>query len=202
MEIVSDKLNSRQLQSLETKNRIYEVALRKFTEKSLDEVTIASICKEAGVSVGSFYNYFDSKEAIIYENFRRADMDFTRFEQVDQEGLDTLPLILDYMDYYISFVSAQDLNFIKHLYTTSNHYFIMPHRPMQEVLKTILRRRQVQINPEFMESSEELVDQLFMTARGVIFHWCLHEGRFNIRELARKHFLLILKNVLIEEKER
>ncbi|WP_156995818.1 hypothetical protein [Paenibacillus stellifer] len=46
------KLNSRQLQSIQTKKEIYNSALRLMKTKDLEEIKIGEICKEAGVSGG------------------------------------------------------------------------------------------------------------------------------------------------------
>ncbi len=88
----------------------------------------------------------------------------------DQEIPD---LILEYMDYYINFVLTNDIKFIKVLYNTGNQLFVQGNRPMQEVLKSILRGRRLEVNKYYVEDTDVLVDMLFMTSRGVIFHWCL-----------------------------
>jgi AcrR family transcriptional regulator len=48
-----------------TRNRIVEAALRLFQEHGYDRTTMRAIAKEAGVSVGNAYYYFDSKEQLV-----------------------------------------------------------------------------------------------------------------------------------------
>lgn len=190
------KPTNRQMKAQETRKRIYEAAIAKFTEKGLDQTSIQEICSDAGVSIGSFYNHFDNKEGIIYETFKIADTNFEQFKEKAEEGKDTREIILEYMDYYIDFVQTNDFRFVKKLYNTSNHHFVQDKRPMQEVLKQILRERRLRLNEQYVRNSDELVDMLFMTARGVIFHWCLKEGSFDLNDACWKQMEIVLSSTV------
>ena len=193
-----EKMTNRQIKALDTKDKIYNSAMNKFTEKGLERTTIQEICRDAKVSIGSFYNHFNSKEDIIYEIFKRADLNFEQFKErnVDKKGI--RELILEYMDYYVSFVQTNDIQFTKFFYNTSNHYFVQEKRPMQEVLKSILREYDLELNRYYVEDTDMLVDRLFITSRGVIFHWCLKEGTFDLNEINRKHIEMVLSAVIMD----
>ncbi|MFH5836339.1 TetR/AcrR family transcriptional regulator [Proteiniclasticum sp. C24MP] len=191
-----EKMTKRQMKALETREKIYDSAIAKFSEKGLERTSIQEICKDAKVSIGSFYNHFDSKEDIIYEIFKKADMNFEQFRDVDVEKKGIRNLILDYMDYYVSFVQTNDIRFTKVLYNTGNHYFVQEKRPMQEVLKSILREQNLKLNGYYVEDADMLVDRLFMVSRGVIFHWCLKDGVFDLNEMNRKQMEMLLEAVL------
>ncbi|MFI5683621.1 TetR/AcrR family transcriptional regulator [Streptomyces sp. NPDC051636] len=51
--------------SEQTRALILETAMRLFQERGYDKTTMRSIAKEAGVSVGNAYYYFDGKEHLI-----------------------------------------------------------------------------------------------------------------------------------------
>ncbi len=193
-----EKMTNRQIKALDTKDKIYNSAMNKFTEKGLERTTIQEICRDAEVSIGSFYNHFNSKEDIIYEIFKRADLNFEQFKErnVDKKGV--RELILEYMDYYVSFVQTNDIQFTKFFYNTSNHYFVQEKRPMHEVLKSILREYDLELNRYYVEDTDMLVDRLFITSRGVIFHWCLKEGTFDLNEMNRKHIEMVLSAVIMD----
>lgn len=188
-----EKMTNRQKKALETKDKIYDAAMAKFSEKGLERTSIQEICRDAKVSIGSFYNHFDSKEEIIYEIFRRADLNFEQFKDVDVEERGIRNLILDYMDYYVSFVQTNDIRFTKSFYSASNHYFVQEKRPMQEVLKSILKEQNLKLNGYYVEDTDMLVDRLFMVSRGVIFHWCLKDGDFDLNEMNRKQMEMVLE---------
>lgn len=55
----------------ELRQRIYDAALTVFRRKGADSATIREIAREAGVGVGTFFNYFDGKEGVLAEVGRR-----------------------------------------------------------------------------------------------------------------------------------
>ncbi len=193
----TEKLNSRQIKSNESRDKIYEVAIRLFSKKGMEKTTIREICHEAGMSVGSFYNHFKSKEDIIYVTFKMADIDFENLNKFGNHNKDIKEIIFEYMDYYMNFVQTYDFEFIKILYNTTNFNFVQDKRPMQENLKKILRNKDLVINPKYVESVDDLVEMLFMISRGIIFHWCLKDASFDLNQMAKMQIDIILNSVLL-----
>lgn len=60
-----------QTRSQETWNAILEAAARLFDEQGYEQTTTHQIAGQAGVSVGALYRYFDSKQAVLKELYRR-----------------------------------------------------------------------------------------------------------------------------------
>ena len=56
----------RERKKQESKKAIMESAVRNFKEKGVAETSIADIMKDAGLGVGTFYNYFESKETMLF----------------------------------------------------------------------------------------------------------------------------------------
>lgn len=50
----------------EMKNRIYEAAVREFSEKGFQQASMRNIAKGAGMTVGNLYRYFKDKEDLFY----------------------------------------------------------------------------------------------------------------------------------------
>ncbi len=50
----------------ETKKRIFEVSGKLFKEKGFDNTTVDEITKEAGIAKGTFFNYFPTKESLLF----------------------------------------------------------------------------------------------------------------------------------------
>lgn len=57
---------------LETQERILEAARTLLAEEGIEGLTLKRITERAEVGVGSFYNLFDSKEAVVFEVVRQA----------------------------------------------------------------------------------------------------------------------------------
>lgn len=56
-----------QQRSRETRHRLIQSATRLWFEKGFDETTVAEVCRQAGVSKGTFYFYFEGKEDLLLE---------------------------------------------------------------------------------------------------------------------------------------
>ncbi len=63
--------SKRALKHEELRQRIYDAALTLFRREGVAGATIRAIAQEAGVGVGTFFNYFESKEGVLAELGRR-----------------------------------------------------------------------------------------------------------------------------------
>jgi len=68
--------------SIENKEVILETAARMFREHGFDGIGINDLMKSAGLTVGGFYNNFESKEDLIAQSCQRAtDKSITRWKE-------------------------------------------------------------------------------------------------------------------------
>ena len=70
----------RERKKQQTRQLIAEIARRRFTEDGFERVTVAEIAREAEVSEKTVFNYFATKEDLVY----------WRLESFEQELLDTI----------------------------------------------------------------------------------------------------------------
>jgi TetR/AcrR family transcriptional regulator, repressor for uid operon len=76
------RLTSRDRQRLDTRERVFEAAMAEFARVGVAQAQIESIIDLAGVSVGTFYRYFASKDAVLLELQQRLVGDVVRnFEE-------------------------------------------------------------------------------------------------------------------------
>jgi len=61
-----NNMSLREKKKIETKNRIFEVSGKLFKEKGFENTTIDEITKEAGIAKGTFFNYFPTKESLVF----------------------------------------------------------------------------------------------------------------------------------------
>ena len=59
------ELTRQQQKSRETKEKIFQAAKRILQKKGYEELSIKNICEEAGVSNGSFYHHFKTKDDLL-----------------------------------------------------------------------------------------------------------------------------------------
>jgi len=81
---------SRERQRLDTRERVYQVALAEFVRVGLAQTQIERIVELAGVSVGTFYRYFPGKDAVLLELQQRLVRDAVRRFQERRGSATTL----------------------------------------------------------------------------------------------------------------
>ncbi|MCP3775754.1 TetR/AcrR family transcriptional regulator [Paenibacillus sp. MZ04-78.2] len=156
--------------------------------KSLEDIKIGEICKEAGVSVGSFYNHFETKSDILVEMYKRADSYFDeRYKDGSNASSDARDEIVHYFEVYAQYNQNLELETIKQLYTANNKLFITKGRYMQKTLQSIIEKRQLAGELDNELSYEYITEFLFIAARGVIYNWCLHEGNFDLPKMMKQY---------------
>jgi AcrR family transcriptional regulator len=62
---MNEQLSRRERKKLQTRQRLMEAALRLFGERGYDATTVKDITNAADVAKGTFFNYFETKEAIL-----------------------------------------------------------------------------------------------------------------------------------------
>ncbi|MBP2633238.1 MAG: putative TetR family transcriptional regulator, partial [Firmicutes bacterium] len=60
-----DSINRRERKKINSKKAIVDAAVKLFSQKGYQETAVADIMNEADLGIGTFYNYFQSKEEIL-----------------------------------------------------------------------------------------------------------------------------------------
>lgn len=188
-------LNKRQIQALKTKENIYETAFNLVEKRGFENITIEEICREAKVSVGTFYNYFKSKDDILNEIFRKADEHFNTTVLHAIKGQCVYEDIVNFFVHYGEYCQNIRVDKIKKLYNTSNTLFIEKGRDMQGVLINIVEKGIRSGQLETNMTAEEMVEYMFIAQRGVIFDWCLHNGNYDLVDFIREYTTRLLKSI-------
>lgn len=174
---------SRQQQAEKTKDIIFNSAVALFRKESFQTITVADICSAAGVSVGTFYHHFPSKQAVMQKIFKDIDDYFrevVKKEITELEGQGVRREILHYFKRYGEYSERQGLDFVKQLYTFDNNLFRIKGRFLQVYLGELIARGQQANELDDSMTPEEMVDYLYIAARGIIYHWAVHEGEFEL----------------------
>lgn len=70
----------------EKRSLIMNVALEQFANNGYHATTINQIARQAGISKGLMYNYFESKEKLLAEIIRRSVDDVYSYFDIDRDG--------------------------------------------------------------------------------------------------------------------
>ncbi|RNM05029.1 TetR/AcrR family transcriptional regulator [Dickeya undicola] len=193
--MTTEKLTTRQLRNLATRKKLYESALRLMEDMAIDDITISHICTNAGVSVGSFYRHFKTKTDIFVEMYEQADTYFLDKYRSQHLTATTRERILEFFDTYSQYQLKIGLQTVKQLYTCNNKLFIMRGRNMQKMLQRIIENGQESGDIDNTDSAENITQYLFISARGLIYNWCLHDGGFDLREGMRNYMNRLLVSI-------
>lgn len=189
------KMTNRAKQAEATKNKIFECGVNLVRKYGFDQVTVEQISKEAGVSVGTYYYYFQSKFDLFSEIFKRADEYFQTHVEGSLLTEDALEQIVEFFDKYADFNMLNGIEMVKKLYTADNKMFLTKGRAMQNILTAIIEKGQVQQQIAKKLSSEEITNALFVTARGVIYEWCLYDGNMDVKQEMKKIITIMVKGL-------
>jgi len=178
------ELTTRDIQSLNTKNKIAECANNLFTTNSYEDVKITDICKCAGVSVGAFYHYFKSKEDIINDAYN--DFDALTEEMVKKKAFTSSTEAILFL-LYCQVKAIADRGYIfgtcyfKNQLTNKVKYILNKDRYFYKKLLSEVTAA-IATSEIHYENPKKLTDLLLRISRGSIYDWCLHEGSYDLVE--------------------
>lgn len=175
---MAKRATSRDKQAIATKKRIYRGGIRLMNRYGYENVTVEQIAKKADVSIGTFYHHFKSKLDLLVEIYREGDVFFQeRVPELLRRYEDCSERIVEYFCLYAQLSMDNGIGMIRNLYVPTNEMFLSHGRAMQELLTEILRRGLEAGEIADAIPPETITESLFVVARGVIFDWCLHNGK-------------------------
>ncbi|MEZ5333782.1 MAG: TetR/AcrR family transcriptional regulator [Methanolobus sp.] len=80
-------MSLREKKKQETRNSIFEISTRLFKEKGFENTTVDEITKKAGIAKGTFFNYFPTKESLLFY-FKEQKEDFVLEIMEEQMNMD------------------------------------------------------------------------------------------------------------------
>lgn len=191
---MKEKLTSRDKQAQATKKKIYQVGIKLIQKYGLDGVNVTQIAKSAGISVGTFYHYYQSKLDLFMELYRKADH---YYETELAHSLKEYPYpqnIHRFFEEYAELAVKNGVPLTQKMYIPENTLFTARTQGMHSVLETLVRDAQDCGLCKLKSTPQEIEKELFLIARGVIFDWALYEGSYDLKEKMRKMLTLYLKH--------
>jgi AcrR family transcriptional regulator len=190
------KMNKRQLQAMDTQQKIHKTALALMTKYGYDNVTIRDICEAAGVAIGTFYTYFKTKSEIFSSMYVEADKHFATHVATNISQGPAIEQIIEFFIQYAKYNEDSGLDRMKLLYNPENKWFITKGRQMPEVLKNIIISGQQKGELIDTISPEQITEWLFISARGVVYDWCLHDASYDQQKFMIEYFRVFLKSLV------
>ena len=197
---VKQPTSKRKRQANATRRKIEQSAIELLKDNSLDEIGVTDICEKAGVSVGSFYHYFPSKDFVIFsidECNERVEA-FQKSAQFTDNACDNILMTFrDQLEYVLGSIGieTQVQLFKSQLlqYKFGNTDFFTG-RPLEKLL-TSLYETGVR-NGEFIQDypASVVIGNVLHLYRGFVFDWCVRNGSFSLVDETLNGIFLFLRS--------
>ena len=183
-----------------TKGRIVSAAWKLFYEQGYDNTTVEDIIFESETSKGSFYHYFEGKDALLGSLSMIFD---EKYEELRQEMAPDMPAVdkLIYMHHALfsmidDAVSVELLARLfstqlttkgeKHLLSRDRTYFKLLHQVVRQGLERHELRGDLTAN--------EIINDYAMFERGLMYDWCLSDGDYALARHADRLMPMFLRS--------
>lgn len=183
-------LSKQQLKSRETKARIFRAARNILQQKGYEELSIKNICEEAGVSNGSFYHHFKTKDDLLsyyIEEQPSIDPDYLDLPADAEEAKQAI--IFVYLN-YVHYCQELGVAFMSNYYTPKNQSLnplIRTERPYPIVTVHNYLQKAIDAGIIHLEHDLEAVTtDIRMIVIGNVFEWCLKHGKADFEENMRR----------------
>lgn len=177
--------------SRNTRGRIIEAAWKLFYSYGYDDTTVDDIIKESGTSRGSFYHYFEGKDALLsslsylfdekYEELmERLDPDMNSFDILMYLNRELFAMIENRisLDLLARLYSSQ-------LITRGDKHLLEHNRTYYKLLRQIIQQGQQRGELRQDVTVNEMVRVYALCERALIYDWCLSGGDYSLLQYGK-----------------
>ncbi len=193
---MSKTLSRQQQKSQETKEKIFEAAKRILKKKGYEALSIKNICEEAGVSNGSFYHHFRTKDDLLsyyIEEQPKIDPDLLDVPATAAEVKEAI--IYVYLN-YVHYCQELGVDFMSNYYTPKNQSLnplIRTERPypivtVHNYMQKCLDAGVITLHADL----EDITTDIRMIVIGNVFEWCLKSGDADFEGNMRRSLMTYL----------
>lgn len=172
--------------SRNTKGRIVDAAWSLFYEQGYDATTIDDIVERSETSKGSFYHYFNSKDALLSSLSYLFDAKYEQLmEQIDPEMNSFDRLIYLNHELFLMIENSIPMDLLAQMYssqlvTFGERHLLNQGRTYYRVLRKIVIEGQKRGELRTDVSVNEIVKAYAMLERAMIYDWCICNGDYSL----------------------
>ena len=171
-----------------TKGRIVSAAWKLFYQQGYDNTTVDEIIAESGTSKGSFYHYFEGKDALLSSLSYLFDEKYEELtDQIppDMDSFDALMLLN--RELFAMIENSISLDLLARLYssqlvTRGEKHLLDHNRTYYKLLRRIMSEGQKKGQLRQEVTVSEMVRVYALCERALIYDWCLSEGNYSLMQ--------------------
>lgn len=189
-------MTKQQLKSKETKERIFQAAKNILQRSGYENLSIKNICEEAGVSNGSFYHHFKTKDDLLSYYFVAQPTATPSLLNIPKNKHEAIGAIVEVYLNYVAYCKELGVDFVAGYYTPHNQALnpdIRTERPypivtVQQYLEKSVAENAIELNLTIAE----IVNDIRMLVIGNSFEWAMRNGEVDMEtnmERSLSHYL-------------
>ena len=196
MNQVTQELSKQQLKSKETKAKIFRAAKHILQKQGYEQLSIKNICEEAGVSNGSFYHHFKTKDDLLSYYIEEQPSINPDLLDMPQNAAEAKAAIIQVYLNYVHYCQELGVEFMSNYYTPKNQSLnplIRTERPYPIV--TVHNYLQKAIDADIIKPDldlEDITTDIRMIVIGDVFEWCLKSGEADFEGNMRRTLRIYL----------
>ncbi len=169
-----------------TKGRIISAAWKLFYEQGYEDTTVEEIIDESGTSKGSFYHYFNGKDALLSTLSVMFDEKYQELAATMDQDMNSFDkLLFVNHELFVMIENEIDLDLLARLYSTQlvtkGERHLMDHnRFYYRLLKQIVSEGQKRGQISGDMTVNEIVKVYAFFERAFLYDWCLSNGDYSL----------------------
>ena len=183
----------------QTKKKIVSAAWKLFYEQGYDDTTIDDIVEESGTSKGSFYHYFEGKDALLSSLSFLFDEKYEELMPTMGESMHSIEKLL-YLnrELFGMIENTVSLELLARLFSTQlvtkGEKHLMDHnRVYYRVLRSIILQGQEKGEIRDDVTVNEIAKVYAMLERGIMYDWCICNGDYSLKNYAARMMPVFLE---------
>ena len=190
-----------------TRPRIVTAAWKLFYEQGYGETTVEDIIRVSAVSKGTFYHYFNGKDALLSTLSDLFDDKYTELSKTlppEQGAFDTLMYLN--RELFGMIENSVSLELLTRLYSTQlitggEKHLLDHNRVYYRLLRQIVIRGQERGELRKTLSSADIVKAYALCERALLYDWCLLGAEYSLTAYSARMMPLFLRYIREEQKE-
>ena len=190
------KLTTRQRQAMESRRKLLEAATELFNEKGYQETGVQEICARAGLSVGVFYHYFNSKQELLQAILRSKNDELMELIATESTARTHLEALLEVLGFVCRQKVEGSFAMVCTSFTPSPDGSAAPDPKLLEFLASIVQSAQETGELTGDTAPEQIAFDLLIASRGYQLYWCENGGGFDVLAGQREYLKRLLRAYL------
>jgi len=184
-----------------TKGKIITAAWDLFYEQGYEDTTVEEIIERSGTSKGSFYHYFEGKDALLGSLSYIFDEEYDKLQNKLSDDMSSFDKLLYLNGKLFSMIEDRiDIDLLTRLYSTQlitkgEKHLLDNKRLYYKLLRKIVAEGQNLGEFTNEMTVNEIVKLYAMCERALLYDWCLCNGEYSLKHYAKSVMPMFLSGI-------